>query len=140
VPTSKTLDNFVINKLESYEVYEYLSENNLINEDEIYLVEGEGRTVVNYTTTLKSSQWSSKTQTLTISGLSSTDNGMISVAQSATAAQYEAAALAGIYVSGQASNSITVKCIGTAPSVDIPVFVSVWSGYQTYTDADTTSY
>lgn len=47
MPTSKTLDNFVINKLESYEVYEYLSENNLINEDEIYLVEGEGRTVSN---------------------------------------------------------------------------------------------
>lgn len=38
---SKTLNNLVINKVESQEVYDYMSNNGLINEDELYLIEGE---------------------------------------------------------------------------------------------------
>ena len=37
MPTSKNLTSLVINKVESKEVYEYMKNNNLINEDEIYL-------------------------------------------------------------------------------------------------------
>ncbi len=37
--TSKEITNLVINKVESQEVYNYMFENNLINDDELYLVE-----------------------------------------------------------------------------------------------------
>lgn len=38
--TEKNLNNLVINKVESQEVYNYMKSNSLINEDELYLVEG----------------------------------------------------------------------------------------------------
>lgn len=37
--TSKNLDNFIINKVETMEVYEYMVDNGLVNEDELYLVQ-----------------------------------------------------------------------------------------------------
>ena len=39
--TSKEVNNLIINKVESQEVYDYMASNNLINEDELYLVEGD---------------------------------------------------------------------------------------------------
>lgn len=39
--TSKEINNLTINKVESQEVYNYMASNNLINEDELYLVEGD---------------------------------------------------------------------------------------------------
>lgn len=39
--TTKEITNFVINKVESQAVYDYMAENNLINDDELYLVQGE---------------------------------------------------------------------------------------------------
>lgn len=41
MPTSKTLNNLVINKVESQEIYQNLVETGRINADELYLVEGE---------------------------------------------------------------------------------------------------
>ena len=38
--TEKNLNNLVINKVESQEVYNYMKANSLINEDELYLVKG----------------------------------------------------------------------------------------------------
>ena len=38
--TSKDISNLVINKVESQQVYDYMVQNNLINEDELYLVQG----------------------------------------------------------------------------------------------------
>ena len=39
--TSKDINNLVINKVENQEVYDYMVENNLINENELYLVQGD---------------------------------------------------------------------------------------------------
>ena len=39
--TEKNLNNLVINKVESQEVYNYMKANSLINADELYLVEGD---------------------------------------------------------------------------------------------------
>lgn len=45
--TEKKINNLVINKVESQSVYDYMAANNLINEDELYLVEGtEGSSIV----------------------------------------------------------------------------------------------
>ena len=41
MPTTKDLNNLVINKIESQEVYDYMVQNNLINDDELYLIQGE---------------------------------------------------------------------------------------------------
>ena len=40
--TSKEIANLVINKVESQAVYNYMVANNLINDDELYLIEGTG--------------------------------------------------------------------------------------------------
>jgi hypothetical protein len=39
--TSKEIANLVINKVESQAVYDYMVENNLVNDDELYLIEGD---------------------------------------------------------------------------------------------------
>lgn len=41
MPTEKGLSNLIINKVESKEVYNYMVANNLVNEDEMYLVQGD---------------------------------------------------------------------------------------------------
>ena len=40
--TEKNLNNLVINKVESQTVYDYMKANNLINDDELYLVQDVG--------------------------------------------------------------------------------------------------
>lgn len=40
MPTKKNVTNLVINKVESQEVYDYMVANNLINDDELYFVQG----------------------------------------------------------------------------------------------------
>lgn len=37
--TDKILSQFIINKIENEEVYKYLEDNNLINDDELYIIE-----------------------------------------------------------------------------------------------------
>ena len=39
--TEKNISNLVINKVENQEVYDYMVTNNLINEDELYFIQGE---------------------------------------------------------------------------------------------------
>lgn len=39
--TTKNINNLVINKVENQKVYDYMVQNNLINDDELYLVQGE---------------------------------------------------------------------------------------------------
>lgn len=39
MPTIKDLTNFVLNRVESKEIYEYMKNNNLLNDDELYLVQ-----------------------------------------------------------------------------------------------------
>lgn len=47
MPTSKNLDELVINKIESQEVYEWMKANNKTNEDELYLIpDASGSTTV----------------------------------------------------------------------------------------------
>ena len=88
---------------------------------------GGGGTSALYTGTLLASGWSSKTQTVTVTGLAATDNGTVGLLNSATDAQIEAARDAVITVTTVAANAITFKCEET-PSVDIPFGVVVGGG------------
>lgn len=40
MPTEKNVTNLIVNKVESQEVYDYMVANNLINDDELYFVQG----------------------------------------------------------------------------------------------------
>lgn len=40
--TEKQIFNLVINKVESQAVYDHMASNNLVNEDELYLIENTG--------------------------------------------------------------------------------------------------
>lgn len=61
------------------------------------------------------------TQELAVAGLSSTQNGNISIGQTATAAQRKAARDAILSVTGQADNKLIITADGEKPTVDIPV-------------------
>lgn len=79
--------------------------------------------------TLLASAWagvdSPFTQTLTITGLKAAQNGSIAVAQSATAAQREAAREALLSLTGQRNGELDVVADGEMPEVDIPVVVTL---------------
>lgn len=74
---------------------------------------------------LSASGWSSKKQTLSISGITANSNGVIGVAQNITEAAMEAAKSAGLRVSAQGSGTITIEASGDTPSCDIPVVVVI---------------
>lgn len=73
------------------------------------------------TITLTASGWSSNTQTVTVSGVSADETAQLIQPMPAIASQ-AAYMAAGIYCSGQASNSLTFTC-QTAPTGNITVYV-----------------
>lgn len=79
------------------------------------------------TGTLASASWSGSaapyTQSVTISGMTSTANGSIGIAQSATAEQRAAAVAAQLSITSQGTNTVTITADGTKPTVDIPIVV-----------------
>lgn len=83
-------------------------------------VAGGGSTAT--TATLTSAGWSSNTQTVTVSGVTTTNNVLISASPSST----EDYVAAGILCTAQAANSLTFTCI-TVPSNDITVNVLIFS-------------
>ena len=75
------------------------------------------------TATLLASGWADNAQTLTVSGVTATNNGLLRIAQSATTEQFTAWGAALPRITAQAADSITVTIAGTVPTVDIPVEV-----------------
>lgn len=77
------------------------------------------------TATLLASGWADNAQTLTVSGVTATSNGLLRIAQSATNEQFTAWGAALPRITAQAADSITVTIAGTVPTVDIPVEVVI---------------
>lgn len=77
--------------------------------------------------TLSASGWdaNTKTQTVSVEGVTATANGSLRIAQSATDDQFTAWGAAQPRVTAQANGSITVKLAGTVPTIDIPVEVLI---------------
>lgn len=78
--------------------------------------------------TASKSSWSSSspyTQTITATGVTASNSIVVGLGTSLTEDQYDAAADAKIICSAQAANSITLKCLGDKPTVDIPISVLV---------------
>ena len=76
---------------------------------------------------LSASAWdsNSKTQTVSVAGVTAMTNGLIRIAQSATDEQFTALGAAQPRVTAQANDSITVTLSGKVPTIDIPVEVLI---------------
>ncbi len=77
--------------------------------------------------TLLASAWAGTppTQEIHVAGLSATQNGVISVANSATPEQRETAWSAMLSVTGQESGKLMISADGTLPELDIPVSILI---------------
>ena len=76
------------------------------------------------TTTITASKWTGSgpyTNTITVSGVTASNNVEVLIPGSATNAQVEAWMSAGIANGTQTTNSITLKAYGDKPSIDIPI-------------------
>lgn len=76
-------------------------------------------------TTLSASAWENSQQIIPISGLKANQNGYISLSQTTTKEQYNAAAAAEVVVTSQIEGSITVSCFGEIPQIDIPIVITL---------------
>ena len=78
--------------------------------------------------TLASGSWTSATpptQTVTATGVTSSNNVIIGLAASITSAQYDAACAAKLVCTAQGTNSLTFTCYGTEPTENIPISVVI---------------
>ena len=78
--------------------------------------------------TAASGSWSSATpptQTISATGVTASNTIIVSLASTATQAQYEAAAGAGLLCTAQGAGEITVTCYGDEPSENIPLTVMI---------------
>ena len=82
---------------------------------------------VGVTATLAAAGWdaNTKTQTVSVAGVTAGTNGSLRIAQSATDEQFTAWGAAQPRVTAQVDGSITVKLAGTVPTIDIPVEVLI---------------
>ncbi len=88
-------------------------------------VENKADKSVSATATLTAAGWSNGVQTLAVSGVTAAANGSLRIAQSATDEQFEAWGAAQPRVTAQAAGRLTVKAVGTVPTINIPVEVIV---------------
>ena len=89
------------------------------------LVEDKADKSVSKAATLTAAGWSNGVQTLAVSGITATSNGSLRIAQSATDEQFAAWGAAQPRVTAQATGSLTVKAVGTVPTINIPVEVVI---------------
>lgn len=77
--------------------------------------------------TLPASGWSEGSspcfQTISVEGLTASQNGVIGVAQDITTQQMEVVCAAELHVSGQSDGAITITANGDRPTCDIPVTI-----------------
>lgn len=78
--------------------------------------------------TLAAGSWTSATpptQTISVTGVTANNIIVVSIASTATSAQFDAAAAGKLLCTAQAANSITMTCYGTTPTENIPLSVLI---------------
>lgn len=72
---------------------------------------------------LSASAWENGQQTISVEGLGADQNGIASLPQNCSDAEYEAVCAAALMVSGQDANSLTFFVNGDIPQIDIPILI-----------------
>lgn len=87
----------------------------------------DGQTISHLNATLLSTSWTGAeapyTYDLTLEDITADSDGLITVADTATDEQYQAASAAMLRKTAQAENNLTIKAYGEKPAVDIPITV-----------------
>lgn len=78
------------------------------------------------TVTLYSANWVNKAQTVTVTGIKSTTNGVIGIPIDATKNMREIIKRASINMTAQSDNSITFTCDGEIPDINIDVSIIIF--------------
>ena len=76
--------------------------------------------------TVDATKWVDNKQTISVTGLSASSNGIISVAQNITDEQMESAKSAELHAVEQGDGYLVVEANGVVPSIDIPVSVAIF--------------
>ena len=78
--------------------------------------------------TLTAADWSGDdvpVQSITVAGLTADTDGVIRLDQAATAEQRAATREAVMFIAGQSANTLTIGCDAAAPTIDIPVIITI---------------
>ena len=85
------------------------------------------RTPTTTSYTIAANSWNTTTHeyTISISGMVITDEVVLDIATTITEAAYDQLAAAKIVVLSQANGAVTIKALGSVPTVDIPISITV---------------
>lgn len=89
---------------------------------------GAAREPVAVSATVAADGWSDATpptQTVSVLGVTATNNVVVGIGAGVTSAQYSAAKSAGLVCTAQGTDAITLTAFGTAPTMDIPITVMI---------------
>lgn len=92
------------------------------------LANGKAAPATVQTVTAASGSWSSATpptQTISVTGVTASNNIIVGIGSGITAAQYEAACNAKIVCTAQGAGTITLTCYGDVPTENIPITVII---------------
>lgn len=85
-------------------------------------------TITSQVVTATASGWSSNTQTLSVTGITADTLCWVGLADTATATQRDAARKAVISPTAMGTDSITLTCDGSTPTVDLPILIYISGG------------
>ena len=85
-------------------------------------------TITSQVVTATAAGWSSNTQTLSVTGITADTLCWVGLADTATATQRDAARKAVISPTSMGTNSITLTCDGSTPTVDLPILIYISGG------------
>lgn len=128
MPTSTNMENLVINRVPSTALYNKMKAKNLINEDELYLVEGgstQSETISIATTDWSGSGPYTATKTLTNTYDSTNHDVIISLPKmsSSDVEKYDAIASAKMVISACSGTSVTIIALGDKPTVPVSIAI-----------------
>ena len=83
-------------------------------------------TPVNYTVTLSSANWVNGVYTVSNSAITATNNVMLTYPTSMSSSDYDVLRSADIRCTAQASGSIQLTALGTVPTSDLTIVLTIW--------------
>lgn len=74
------------------------------------------------TATLLASNWRNNQQTISVTGVTASSNGVVGLTETVSSAQFAAAQEASLHLTAQSNGAVTISVMGeVTPTVDIPI-------------------